>query len=61
MPQPIDHQFVFGAKHSEQVLGVGPRGPQYGQLVDLYRGTCPALFKLSLVVPGFHFYWLCER
>ncbi|MDA3902636.1 MAG: alpha-amylase family glycosyl hydrolase [Desulfuromusa sp.] len=34
---------------------------QYRPLVDLYRGESPDIFKNSLVIPGFGFYWLCER
>jgi len=34
---------------------------QYRPLVDLYRGESPDIFKNNLVVPGFGFYWLCER
>jgi len=40
---------------------IGSWGPQYGQLVDLLRGESPDVFKESLVVPGFSFYWLCEQ
>jgi amylosucrase len=40
---------------------IGSWGPQYGQLVDLLRGESPDVFKGSLVVPGFSFYWLCEQ
>jgi amylosucrase len=39
---------------------IGAWAPQYGQLVDLYRGERPDCFNNSLVVPGFGFYWLCE-
>lgn len=35
-------------------------GKQYGQLVDLYTGSSPDIFKDTLVVPGFGFYWLTE-
>ena len=31
---------------------------KYRQLVDLYSGQRPDIFKNSLVVPGFGFYWL---
>ena len=34
---------------------------QYGSLVDLYRGEHPDIFKNSLVIPGYSFYWLCAR
>jgi len=33
---------------------------QYRPLVDLYRGERPEIFKNSLVIPGFGFYWLKE-
>ncbi len=36
-------------------------GNQYQPLADLYRGETPDMFKNSLVIPGFSFYWLCER
>ncbi len=39
---------------------IGPWAPQYGQLVDLYRGETPDRFKNSLVIPAFSFYWLSE-
>ena len=63
-------------KQSEQVLVVanfsdkpqhlnledlGLWGTQYRSLVDLYRGESPDVFKNSLVIPEFGFYWLCER
>ncbi len=35
--------------------------PQYGQLIDLCSGQNPDIFNNTLVVPGFGFYWLCER
>jgi len=34
---------------------------QYRSLVDLYRGEHPDIFKNSLVIPGYSFYWLSER
>ena len=40
---------------------LGNWGTQYRSLVDLYRGESPDVFKNSLVIPGFGFYWLCER
>jgi len=33
---------------------------QYRTLIDLYRGESPDVFKNSLVIPGFSFYWLSE-
>jgi amylosucrase len=32
----------------------------YGQMIDLYTGQSPDIFKESLVVPAFGFYWLSE-
>ncbi len=40
---------------------LGNWGTQYRSLVDLYRGESPDVFKNSLVIPRFGFYWLCER
>jgi len=40
---------------------LGRWGTQYRSLVDLYRGESPDVFKNSLVIPEFGFYWLCER
>ena len=34
--------------------------PHYGQLVDLYSGQQPEIFKNMLVVPSYSFYWLYE-
>lgn len=33
----------------------------YGHMIDLYTGQSPDIFKDTLVIPGFGFYWLCER
>ncbi|MEA1922123.1 MAG: amylosucrase [Pseudomonadota bacterium] len=41
--------------------GLGNREAQHRPLVDLYRGESPDVFKNSLVIPGFGFYWLCAR
>jgi len=40
---------------------LGNWGTQYRSMVDLYRGESPDVFKNSLVIPEFGFYWLCER
>ncbi len=40
---------------------LGSWGAQYRQFVDVYSGECPDVFKNNLVIPGFTFYWLCER
>jgi amylosucrase len=37
---------------------VGQWGSDHRQLVDLVRGEVPDLFKGSLVVPGYGYYWL---
>lgn len=34
--------------------------PQYGQIYDLYSGQRPDVFKNTLVIPPFSFYWLQE-
>ncbi len=34
---------------------------EYGQLVDIYSGERPAMFKDALVIPPYHFYWLQSR
>jgi amylosucrase len=33
---------------------------QHDQLVDLFSGGSPEMFKESVVIPGFGFYWLCN-
>jgi amylosucrase len=35
-------------------------GKEPGRLVDLYSGRSPDIFKNTVVVPGFGFYWLSE-
>ncbi|MGM0654941.1 MAG: alpha-amylase family glycosyl hydrolase [Thermodesulfobacteriota bacterium] len=40
---------------------IGTWKAQYGTLVDLYCGERPDIFKNSLVIPGYSFYWLCEK
>jgi amylosucrase len=32
----------------------------YGKMIDLFTGQSPDIFKDSLVIPGFGFYWLYE-
>jgi amylosucrase len=39
---------------------LGSWGAQYHPFVDLYRGQTPDIFKNSLVIPGYGFYWLKE-
>jgi len=48
-PQPFDLHDVNGWSDN-----------QYSQMIDLYSGQSPDIFKDTLVVPGFSFYWLCE-
>jgi amylosucrase len=40
---------------------VGWGDPQYGQVVDLYSGRRPDIFKNVLVIPPFKFYWLQQQ
>ena len=40
---------------------LGRWGTQYQRLVDSYSGEHPDIYKNSLVVSGFNFYWLCEK
>lgn len=35
-------------------------GSQHGKMIDLYSGQSPDIFKDTLVVPGYGFYWLSE-
>jgi amylosucrase len=39
---------------------IGHWAPLHGRLVDLYKGERPDVFKNSLVIPSFGFYWLEE-
>jgi amylosucrase len=34
---------------------------QHSQIVDLYSGESPAMFKNAVVVPPYRFYWLQAR
>ncbi len=40
---------------------IGNWRTQYRSPVDLYRGESPDIFKNSLVIPEYSFYWLSER
>ncbi|MGD8526476.1 MAG: alpha-amylase family glycosyl hydrolase [Thioalkalispiraceae bacterium] len=42
----------------EEVMGW--ESLQNGRFIDLYTGSSPDIFKNTLVIPGFSFYWLCE-
>jgi len=39
---------------------LGTWSSRHGRLVDLYRGESPDIYKNSLVIPGYGFYWLGE-
>ncbi len=63
--KPTEHVLVvanFSNKPQHLNLDdLGSWGAKYRPLIDLYQGTNPDIFKNSLVIPGFGFYWLCER
>jgi len=40
---------------------IGSWGAQYDQLFDLVKGESPDIFKNSLVIPGYGFYWLTAK
>lgn len=40
---------------------LGTWAPQYRPPIDLYRGESPDIFKNSLVIQGYGFYWLREQ
>lgn len=51
-----------GKPQSLNLRDLGPWGEQKeGQLVDLISGQTPDVFKETLVLPPFGYYWLCER
>jgi len=43
----------------DQLVGWGD--PQYGEVIDLYTGQRPDIFKNTLIVPAFSFYWLQQN
>lgn len=50
-----------GKPHSLDLSKIGNWGDtRNGRLVDLYSGYSPDIFKNTVVVPGFGFYWLRE-
>ncbi|MCW8799797.1 MAG: alpha-amylase family glycosyl hydrolase [Desulfobacter sp.] len=65
LQQPSEQVLVV-ANFSEHVQhlnldDLGTWKAQYKTLVDLYSGESPDIFKNSLVIPGYSFYWLCEK
>ena len=65
LQQPSEQVLVVGNfSDKPQHLNLEDLGSwqtQYRSLVDLYRGESPDIFKNSLVIPGYSFYWLSER
>jgi len=64
--QKLNEQVLVVANFSNQpqhlnLEDLGRWGAQFSTPVDLYRGESPDVFKNSLVIPGFGFYWLGER
>ncbi len=52
----------FDGKPQHLDLGdVGNWANNNTQMIDLYTGQTPDIFKSTLVIPGFGFYWLTER
>jgi len=65
LQQPNEQVLVIGNfSNKPQHLNLEDLGSwqsQYRSLVDLYRGENPDIFKNSLVIPGYSFYWLSAR
>ena len=65
LQQPNEQVLVVGNfSNKPQHLNLEDLGSwhsQYRSLVDLYRGENPDIFKNSLVIPGYSFYWLSAR
>jgi len=65
LQQPNEQVLVVGNfSNKPQHLNLEDLGgwqSQYSSLVDLYRGENPDIFKNSLVIPGYSFYWLSAR
>ena len=65
LTQPNEQVLVVGNfSNKPQHLNLEDLGSwqsQYKSLVDLFRGENPDIFKNSLVVPGYSFYWLSAR
>lgn len=65
LTKPADNILVvanFDGKSQHLNLGEVPgwSGKQHGQLVDLFSGSSPDIFKDTVVVPRLGFYWLTE-
>lgn len=65
LQQPNEQVLVVGNfSNKPQHLNLDDLGnwqSHYRSLVDLYRGESPDIFKNSLVIPGYSFYWLSTR
>lgn len=65
LQQPNEQVLVVGNfSNKPQHLNLEDLGgwqSQYRSLEDLYRGERPDVFKNSLVIPGYSFYWLSAR
>jgi amylosucrase len=65
LQQPNEQVLVVGNfSNKPQHLNLEDLGSwksQYRSMVDLYRGENPDIFKNSLVIPGYSFYWLSAR
>ncbi|MFT5727452.1 MAG: amylosucrase [Desulforhopalus sp.] len=65
LQQPNEQVLIVGNfSNKPQHLNLEDLGSwksQYRSLVDLYRGENPDIFKNSLVIPGYSFYWLSAR
>jgi len=65
LQQPNEQVLVVGNfSNKPQHLNLEDLGSwqsQYRSMVDLYRGENPDIFKKSLVIPGYSFYWLSAR
>lgn len=55
---------VANFSHEPQHLNleeIGSRRHSFGPYVDLIKGESPDIFKNSLVIPGYGFYWLTDQ
>ena len=64
LQKPNEHVLVVAnfSNHPQHLNldDLGNWEARYRPLVDLYRGESPDIFKNSLVIPGYGFYWLSE-
>lgn len=65
LQQPNEQVLVVGNFSNKpqhlNLENLGSWKSQYRSMVDLYRGENPDIFKNSLVIPGYSFYWLSAR